>query len=140
MPWLIGFLLALAVAAFARITGFDRDRAFYPVVLLVVGSYYILFAVMAGGSGVPIELIVFALFAAAAVLGFRTSLWIVTAGLAMHGVFDFSRHWWLAGHGAPGWWPAFCLAFDVAAAVGLAAILLFDKRPESGNSGGGPGI
>lgn len=129
MPTFVGIGLALVVvAALGRIFSLDRDRAFYPVVLIVVASYYILFAVMAGGNGLFVELIVFALFAAAAVLGFRISLWIAAAGLAMHGLFDLTRHWILPGHGVPEWWPAFCLAFDLLAAAGLALILLLDPR------------
>jgi len=131
MPIFVGLALALAVAAFARIAGLDRDRAFYPVVLIVVASYYILFAAMAGGEGLFAELAIFVLFGATAILGFRTSLWFVAAGLALHGIFDFTRHLWLAGRGVPEWWPAFCGAFDLAAPAVLAAILLFGKHPSA---------
>lgn len=127
MPLLVGFSLALAVAVLA-IVGFRGDRAFYPVVLIVVAHYYLLFAVMAGGDGLVAELAPFALFAGAAVLGFRTSLWIVAAGLALHGLFDFTRHLFLAGSGVPPWWPGFCMGFDVAAALALAAWLLRERR------------
>lgn len=129
MPLLVGLILAPLVALFARLTGLDRDRAFYPVVLIVVGHYYILFAAMAGGAGLGVELAGFAVFATLAVLGFRISLWFVAAGLMLHGLFDFTRHLLLEGHGAPVWWPDFCMAFDVAAGVVLAAMLLFGRRP-----------
>ena len=130
MPLLIGIVLAAVVAVFARIVGFDRDKAFYPTVLIIVGAFYVLFAVMArGGRGLVIELLGFAIFAGLAVLGFRTSLWIVAAGLAAHGVFDFVRHNWFPGPGAPEWWPAFCGGYDVAAAIALAAILLKANKP-----------
>ena len=46
MEYLIGLLLASAVAGMAAIVGLDRDRAFYPTVLSVIASYYVLFAVM----------------------------------------------------------------------------------------------
>jgi len=130
VPLLIGIVLAAVVAVFARIVGFDRDKAFYPTVLIIVGAFYVLFAVMArGGRGLVIELLGFAIFAGLAVLGFRTSLWIVAAGLAAHGVFDFVRHNWFPGPGAPEWWPAFCGGYDVAAAIALAAILLKANKP-----------
>lgn len=128
MPTFVGLTVALAVAGFARLTGLDRDRAFYPVVLIVVASYYVLFAVMAGGDGLFAELAIFALFATIAVLGFRISLWLVVAGLAIHGTFDFTRHLLIAGRGVPEWWPAFCGAYDLAAPAVLAAILLFRKH------------
>jgi len=125
VPVLIGMALALAVGLFARFVGLDRDRAFYPVVLIIVGSYYVLFAVMAGRTGdlLP-EIMFFALFATAAILGFKSSLWIVAAGLAAHGIFDFVRDAFIAGAGIPAWWPGFCGAYDLAAAVLLAAFLI----------------
>jgi hypothetical protein len=48
MPFVIGIVLSLSVAVFARGVGFDRDRAFYPTVLIVIASYYVLFAAMTG--------------------------------------------------------------------------------------------
>ena len=133
MPFLIGIVLAAAVAISARIVGFDRDRAFYPTVLIVVGSFYVLFAVMAGGGpGLVTELLGFAVFAGLAVWGFRTRLWIVAAGLAAHGVFDFVRHNSFPGPGAPEWWPGFCGGYDVAAAIALAAILLTASKKPAG--------
>jgi hypothetical protein len=124
---LIGLGLALVVGAFARLVGFDRDRAFYPTVLIVVGSYYILFAAMAG-SGIPGEIAFFLLFAVTAVAAFRITPWFAAAGLAAHGIFDFVRHEQLPAPGAPLWWPAFCGGFDVAAAVVLAAVLIGGRR------------
>ena len=119
----IGALLAAAVGAFANLVGYDRDRAFYATVLTVVGSLYVLFAVMAGGRGVGVEVAFFAIFAALAAIGFRTSMWIVAAGLALHGAFDFFRYGFLEAPGAPAWWPAFCGAYDVVAALVLAALM-----------------
>ncbi|MEA3057777.1 MAG: hypothetical protein QOF34_592 [Sphingomonadales bacterium] len=124
LPALVGVGLALAVAIFARLVGFDRERAFYPVVLVVVASYYDLFAVMAGGAALIPETIGFVLFAAAAAIGFRTSLWLVVAGLAGHGVFDLLHHALVENPGVPAWWPIWCLAYDVAAAACLAALLV----------------
>jgi hypothetical protein len=46
MPYVIGIVLSLGVASFARAVGFDRDRAFCPTVLMVIASYYVLFAAM----------------------------------------------------------------------------------------------
>ena len=39
LPFVIGILLSAGVALFARYVGFDRDRAFYPTVLIVIASY-----------------------------------------------------------------------------------------------------
>ena len=48
MPYVIGIVLSAGVAGFARYVGFDRDRAFYPTVMIVIAAYYVLFAVMSG--------------------------------------------------------------------------------------------
>ena len=38
MEYLIGTGLALSVSLLARFVGLDRDRAFYPTVLIVIAS------------------------------------------------------------------------------------------------------
>jgi hypothetical protein len=43
---LVGALIASAVGLFATVLGLDRDRAIYPVVMIVIASYYALLAVM----------------------------------------------------------------------------------------------
>ena len=62
MPYVIGIVLSVGVALFARSVGFDRDRAFYPTVMIVIASYYVLFAAMSGSvQTVVIESIVMTL-------------------------------------------------------------------------------
>jgi hypothetical protein len=117
VDYAIGILLAAAVAVFARRTGFGRDRAFYPTVVIVVASYYVLFAAMGGATHVLIvEALIMAGFVLVAVLGLKRGSWLVVAGLAGHGVFDMLHGHVVQNPGVPEWWPAFCLAFDVAAA------------------------
>lgn len=130
MPYAIGIVLALAVSAYATALRLDRDRAFYPTVLVVIASYYVLFAAMGGsGRAVIIESLVMGVFVVAASLGFRRSLWLVVAALAGHGVLDFFHARVIANPGVPVWWPAFCLAYDVAAAGYLAWRLTRDQIP-----------
>ena len=129
MAYGIGVLLSLAVAGFARLVGFDRDRAFYATVLIVVASYYVLFALMGGGGQVLVaELVGMSAFGAAAVLGFKLSPWIVAAGLAGHGVFDAFHGRVIANPGMPPWWPAFCGSYDVCAGVILAWLLWRERK------------
>lgn len=125
LPYVFGIVLSFGVALFARRVGFDRDRAFYPTVLIVVASYYVLFAVMSGAvETVILESIIMTLFAVAAVAGFKASPWIVVAGLAGHGLQDAIHGQIIANTGVPGWWPAWCLAYDVGAAAALAWFLM----------------
>ena len=125
MEYLVGAGLALSVAALAICVGFDRDRAFYPTVLIVVASYYVLFALMgASGRTLALELSVAGGFLLAAVIGFRRNLWMVVVALVGHGVFDFTHHLFIDNPGVPHWWPGFCLAFDVIAGGFLALLLM----------------
>ena len=124
LPYVVGIVLSIGVAAFARWVGFDRDRAFYPTVLIVIASYYVLFAAMIGSiETVLLESVVMSLFVIAAVAGFKGSPWIVAVGLAAHGVQDAVHGHIVANAGVPAWWPAWCLAYDVGAAAALAWLL-----------------
>jgi hypothetical protein len=125
MAYAIGIALALIVALFARVTGLDRDRAFYATVAIVVASYYILFAVMGGSEhALVVEAIIMIAFVAVAVVGFKFNLWLVAVALAGHGVLDALHGLVVTNPGVPAWWPAFCLSFDVAAAGFLAWLLM----------------
>lgn len=124
LPYLIGFALALGVALLARQVGLDRERAFYPTVMIVVASYYVLFAVIGGSAHtILVESSVMAIFASAALVGFRSSAWIVVAALAGHAAFDALHGHLVHNSGMPAWWPAFCLSYDVGAAAAFAWIL-----------------
>ena len=127
----VGACLALAVGVFATVVRLDRDRAFYPTVAIVIASLYSLFAVMGGSTrALVVESIVGVVFIALAVLGFRSSLWVVVAVLGVHGVFDLVHGAVIANPGVPRWWPAFCLAYDVAAA-GYLAWLIMSRRTKA---------
>ena len=124
LPYIVGIVLSIGVAVFARWVGFDRDRAFYPAVLIVIASYYVLFAAMTGSAEtVLLESVVMTVFVIAAVAGFKGSAWIIVGALAAHGIQDAVHGHIVANAGVPAWWPAWCLAYDVGAAAGLAWIL-----------------
>ena len=133
MEYLIGVLLALGVCVFALLTGFDRDRVFYPTIVAVNATYYILFAVMGSSTSALVsESLIAAVFFAVAVAGFKKSLWLAVAGLAGHGVFDLFHHLFIQNPGLPTWWPGFCLSFDVLAG-GFVAMLLM-RRSKLGSA------
>lgn len=125
MAIIVGAALALAVGLFATSVGLDRDRAFYPTVTIVIASLYALFAVMGASThALLLELLVGSVFVAAAVLGFRLSLWVVVAALVGHGLFDLVHGSVISNPGVPRWWPQFCLTYDVSAAGYLGALLM----------------
>ena len=126
MEYLVAVILGLVVAVFAAKSGFDRDRAFYPTVLIVVGSYYPLFAVMGASryATLGIEIAVGLVFSVLAVLGFKKSMWLAAAGIAGHGFFDFFVHHALVTNpGMPVWWPGFCGTIDIVLGGWLAISL-----------------
>ena len=126
MEYLIGIVLGIAVGVFARLSGFDRDRAFYPTAMIVIASYYSLFAVMGASrdSTLGIEIAIGLVFSVFAVLGFKRSMWLVAAAIAGHGVFDFFVHHALVtNRGMPVWWPGFCGTIDIVIAGWLGICL-----------------
>ena len=75
MPYLTGIILALGVSGLAMLIGLDRDRAFYPTVLVVIASYYVLFAVMGGsGHALVVEILGMTGFLLVALIGFKRNL------------------------------------------------------------------
>jgi hypothetical protein len=133
MSIFVGVLLALVVGVFATRTGLDRDRAFYPTVMIVIASYYVLFASIGGSSkSLLIECMVMTPFLFASVIGFKRTLWFVVAALAAHGALDLVHPHLISNPGVPVWWPSFCLAYDVVAAGYLAILLIGSKREPKG--------
>ena len=121
MPWVIGIVGAIAVSVYAHLLRLDRDRAFYPTVLIVIAFYYVLFAVMAGGvRTIVVESLIASGFVLLASVGFRRNLWLVAAALAAHGALDAVHGRLVSNPGVPAWWPAWCLAYDVTAGAILA--------------------
>jgi hypothetical protein len=121
--------LGIAVSFLGRAAGFDRDRSFYSTILIVVASYYALFAILGGSTrALVIESLVGSVFLVVAVLGFKGSLWLVVLGLVGHGVMDiFLHHHLVTNPGMPPWWPWFCMAIDLVMGSILAGLLMRSK-------------
>lgn len=129
MEYFIGVILALSVSVFiGTAVGFERNRAFYPTVTIVVASYYALFAVMGGSfQALALECLVIVGFITAVVVGFKFNLWWVAGALFAHGIFDLFHGHLISNPGVPVWWPGWCLAYDVTAAGYLAWLLKRSK-------------
>lgn len=129
MEIITGIVFAIVIAGLARVAGFDRDRSFYPVLLIVIASYYVLFAVMAGAPEVLIkESIVALVFIAIAIVSVKRFQFVVAIGLAVHGVFDIFHDSVIVNKAVPLWWPGFCAAVDIF----LGLWVLFLLRTEAG--------
>jgi hypothetical protein len=128
MEFVIGVVIALGVGIFTTLVGMDRDKALYPATLIVIASLYDLFAVMGGSSqALVLESIAGAVFIGLAATGFKSTLWLGVAGLAGHGIFDLVHAQLIQNPGVPVWWPMWCLAYDVTAAVHLAILISRDR-------------
>lgn len=128
MEYAVGIILGIAVGIFSTVVGLDRDRALYPAILVVIASYYGLYAVLGGSNtAIVLETLVGLLFVAVAAVGFRVDLWIVAAGTVGHGIFDVFHHLIIENPGLPTWWPMFCMSIDITLGVYMAW-LLWSKR------------
>lgn len=128
MEFAVGTILALGACGLGRAAGFERDRAFYPVILIVVASYYDLFAVIGGDDAVlAVEVAISIGFAALAVLGFKVNLWLAVAGLLGHAGLDFFHAHVVTNPGLPSWWPMFCATFDAVGGFYLAWALVYKR-------------
>ena len=134
MEYLIGLFLALGISIGATLVGFDRERSFYPTVLIVIALLYALFAILGGSThALLLELLPGALFVIAAVTGFKKTLWWAVAGLIGHGLFDYVHGHFISNPGVPPYWPGFCGTYDVVAGGYLAFLLRRRKPVETSN-------
>ena len=135
----VGFFLALVFCGAAAGLGMDRERVFYPAVVMAVASYYLAFAVVDGRSEVMLsEVAIAAVFIAGAVAGFKYSPWIAVVALGGHGVMDGFHHLLVHNAGVPRSWPGFCGSFDVTAAALVALVMLARARGGREQHGSSP--
>jgi hypothetical protein len=92
--------------------------------MIVIASYCALFAVMVYSiQALASESLVIVASLGALSAGYKRSLWPVVVTLAAHGAFDLFHGQLIDNPGVPSWWPHFCLAYDVIAAVYLTWLL-----------------
>jgi hypothetical protein len=128
MPIVVGVLLAIAIAALAKFTRFDEERSFYSTVLVIIASYYVLFAVLGGSSHALVwELVIAVVFSTVAIIGALFLPTLVGTGIIAHGLFDLVHDILIENSGVPTWWPTFCGSLDVL--LGLWVITLSRSRP-----------
>jgi hypothetical protein len=131
MEYIVGITLALFFCAAAAALGMDRERVFYPAVVMAVASYYLAFAVADGRGEVMLaEVAIAAVFIALAVAGFKLNPWIAVVALGGHGVMDAFHHLLVHNTGVPQAWPGFCMSFDVGAAAIVAWLMRVRARGE----------
>lgn len=127
VPVLAGLALALVLAVLGWLTGFDRERSYYPMLTMVIASYYPLFAVLAEQNP-ALELLCAGVFMVLALSPvFLGQAWaLVGWALVAHGLFDL----WLPGQwghsSGPVWWAPFCAGVDLP--LGLWVVWLYSRH------------
>lgn len=112
IEFIIGVILAIVIAIFAKMSKFDKEPSFYSTVLIVIASYYVLFAFISFES-IGIEILIASIFSIVALAGaFRWPI-LLGLGILTHGVFDFVHSSFINNSGVPQWWPAFCAGVDI---------------------------
>lgn len=106
MPLGIGVILAVVVAAAARLTRFDVDRSYYATALMIIASYYVLFELMAE-EAILFEISAATLFSCVAIFGAYRWAPLIGIGIILHGVFDFVHPHIIQSSGVPARWPEF---------------------------------
>ncbi len=114
VDWIIGAGVGFAIAIAGFFTGLDRERSFSATLLIVIATYYMLFAaVEEQPSRLFLEGLVALPFMTLAVLGQRRWPQLIGGGLVAHALFDVVHGSLFANEVAPSWWPGFCAAIDL---------------------------
>ena len=115
---IIGILLGVFIVLLAIKTGFDKDSSSYPVLLIVIAFYYVLFAFQANDTNeIIFEVIIAFLFSVIAIFGHHRNLKIVGIALILHGIYDLFQGDIVYSTNPPQWWPMFCLGVDVTIGI-----------------------
>jgi uncharacterized membrane protein len=129
---IIGILLGVFIVLLAIKTGFDKDSSFYPVLLIVIAFYYVLFAFQANKTyEIIFEVIIALLFSVIAILGHHRNLKLVGIALVLHGIYDLFQGNIVFSTNPPQWWPLFCFGVDVTIGIWLlwsSSNLLKEKK------------
>ena len=116
-----GLVLGAITGFGAAITGLERSRLFYPLILVAIALFYVAFATTTGDmAAITDEAGIALLFVMVAVAGYRWGPLFVAFGAVAHGLFDLVHTESTGQHGAPDWWPAFCGAYDIMIAIAIA--------------------
>ena len=124
---LIGILLAVGSWYFARITGLEKNRSFYPTVIICIAVFYVFFAAHASTAMLR-EVVIASLFSAAALVSAFRWRWLIVAALVLHGAYDILHPALFSTPVAPSWWAPFCAGYDLLLAL-LVAYALHQNNP-----------
>lgn len=124
----IGFVLGLACFAILFWRGLLVDSGAAAVALVAIASYWLVFALMDGGTTQVLSHgTVAAIFALVAIIAAPAGKIIIALAIIGHGVFDV-LHLHILTPVGPTWWSGFCAALDVALGAALLMFWWQDKK------------
>lgn len=125
MDVLAGIGVVLAFIALSHAIGLHRERALYPLLMMVVALAYVLLAASDDAFGQAlVEAVVALVFVAAAIAGYRHNLWWVVVALIAHAGFDAAHTAFWPSPVIPHWYAGFCIGADAVLALHLMLLLV----------------
>lgn len=118
LPILLGAIVCVFFILIARQTG-QREVRIYAVGLVFAALVYVGFAIFgrASLSWLAVEIAGVLLFALVAAFGLKLSVWFLSIGWAAHVGWDVLLHTTTNVDFVPGWYPGFCIGFDLLLAL-----------------------
>jgi hypothetical protein len=123
-----GAILAVGLVLIARRDGsYRKEKRVYSLGLIVAALIYVGFGIFSGSAWWNLtELGGVLIYAAFAVLGLRRSGWFLSAGWALHVLWDVALHGRQTDF-VPYWYQMLCIGFDLL----LAGYIGFRQRMEA---------
>lgn len=127
----LGIIIAFIAIAMAK--DLELPPRAFAVSLVALPGVYMLFALSVGDMaalglelayGLPYFVFGYVCFTR----GFKGSGFVVTALWIIHAAYDVYHHALVDNAGVPGWYPAFCLGFDLMMVVYLTRLVARQKQ------------
>jgi len=130
IPLSVGISLAVLLAILSRVTKFDKDRSYFATLLIIIATYYVLFAFMSSEALIT-EIVIASVFSVVALAGALRWPILLGIGILLHGVFDYYHGHSINNSGVPEWWPAFCAGFDIVFGIWVIYLIQIKKVYEA---------
>lgn len=130
IPLSVGISLAVLLAILSRVTKFDKDRSYFATLLIIIATYYVLFAFMSSEALIT-EIVIASVFSVVALAGALRWPILLGIGILLHGVFDYYHGHFINNSGVPEWWQAFCAGFDIVFGIWVIYLIQIKKVYEA---------
>lgn len=131
MTYLIGVFVGLTIGGLMNRQSLFVQRRVYPLLLIVIAVFYVLFGFVANVPEVFVtELRIAFAFFMLALVGFNYMAHLLMFGFVGHAVYDLMHDHVVLNAAVPVWWPEFCAAVDIVLAVFVWFVIQRVKQAE----------